>query len=151
MEIRECESHTDGRSVDHRIGADQNPPTPKLTDESEIILADQAEREAARNDLDCSFSVEAGAGTGKTTLLVERILSLIQNRPGFPGANRSDHFHRKGSGRTQSAIARGIEKALPLAPAEEGEDALAQALEDLERASISRSTPSVPVCSGSVR
>ena len=39
-------------------------------------LADEAEREIARNGLDRSLAVEAGAGTGKTTLLVDRILSL---------------------------------------------------------------------------
>ena len=45
-----------------------------------LSLADQAQREIARNDLDRSFSVEAGAGTGKTTLLVERIFSLVRTR-----------------------------------------------------------------------
>jgi ATP-dependent helicase/nuclease subunit A len=39
---------------------------------------DEAAREAARRDHDRSFVLEAGAGTGKTTLLVDRIEALIR-------------------------------------------------------------------------
>jgi ATP-dependent helicase/nuclease subunit A len=38
---------------------------------------DQEARERVRLDLDTSFVLEAGAGTGKTTLLVDRILALV--------------------------------------------------------------------------
>ena len=41
-------------------------------------LADQAERDRATNDLDSTFLVEAAAGTGKTTILVDRILSILR-------------------------------------------------------------------------
>jgi ATP-dependent helicase/nuclease subunit A len=40
---------------------------------------DEAARERARRDLSMSLVVEAGAGTGKTTLLVDRIESLIRS------------------------------------------------------------------------
>ena len=38
---------------------------------------DDAVRQRVRTDLDTNLSVEAGAGTGKTTLLVDRIFNLI--------------------------------------------------------------------------
>ncbi|BBM87810.1 UvrD-helicase domain-containing protein [Candidatus Uabimicrobium amorphum] len=40
---------------------------------------DQHARELIQNDLDTTYLVEAGAGTGKTTLLVARILNLIRS------------------------------------------------------------------------
>ena len=42
-----------------------------------IPLVDEKERQKAANDIDNSYCVEAGAGTGKTTLLVKRFLSII--------------------------------------------------------------------------
>ena len=40
-------------------------------------LVDQPARDAIRNDLDTTLIVEAAAGTGKTTELVERIIAGI--------------------------------------------------------------------------
>lgn len=40
-------------------------------------LADAAARETARRNLESSIIVEAGAGTGKTTLLIDRIIFLL--------------------------------------------------------------------------
>ena len=42
-------------------------------------LADAAARERIRSDLDTTFFVEAAAGTGKTTALVGRIVSLLRS------------------------------------------------------------------------
>jgi ATP-dependent helicase/nuclease subunit A len=42
-------------------------------------LADQAARDSIRNNLDTSLVVEAAAGTGKTTELVRRIISVIKS------------------------------------------------------------------------
>jgi ATP-dependent helicase/nuclease subunit A len=42
-------------------------------------LADSAARKRAATDLDTSFCVEAGAGTGKTSLLVSRFLSIVES------------------------------------------------------------------------
>jgi ATP-dependent helicase/nuclease subunit A len=41
--------------------------------------ADQAERKRAYTDLEHSLCVDASAGTGKTTLLINRILELVRN------------------------------------------------------------------------
>ena len=42
-----------------------------------LIVRDEAARETVRHDLSNTLFVEAGAGTGKTTALVERILNLV--------------------------------------------------------------------------
>jgi ATP-dependent helicase/nuclease subunit A len=41
------------------------------------MLRDQAARERIRTDLDANLVIEAGAGTGKTTVLVERVTNLL--------------------------------------------------------------------------
>jgi ATP-dependent helicase/nuclease subunit A len=41
-------------------------------------LADEAARERARRDHDATLVIEAGAGTGKTTLLVDRIEAMLR-------------------------------------------------------------------------
>jgi len=47
--------------------------------EQKESLADQAARDRIRNDLDTSLVVEAAAGTGKTSELVRRIISVIKS------------------------------------------------------------------------
>ena len=42
-------------------------------------LTDEQSREAISRDLHLSFFVEAGAGTGKTTALVSRIVELVRS------------------------------------------------------------------------
>ena len=48
--------------------------------ESQQTPLDQANRTRFRTVLDRNAVVEAGAGTGKTTLVVERILALVLGR-----------------------------------------------------------------------
>src|SRR4029078_12162662 len=42
-------------------------------------LADQIARDRIRNELDTSFVVEAAAGTGKTSELVRRVISVLKS------------------------------------------------------------------------
>ena len=51
---------------------------------TEKTLKDQADRDKAAGDLSSSYIVEAAAGTGKTTLLVSRILNLIRQGKALP-------------------------------------------------------------------
>ncbi len=104
--------------------------------QQKIFLADEAEREIARNDLNRSLSVEAGAGTGKTTLLVERILSLIRTRRAALDEIVAITFTEKAAGELKVRLREAVEKALLLSPPEEAAP-LGQALDELERAPIS--------------
>ena len=49
---------------------------------SASILVDQAARDRIVNDLDSNLGVEAAAGTGKTTVLVERVVNLLASGRG---------------------------------------------------------------------
>src|ERR1700733_4045754 len=55
----------------------------------DLELSDAVAREAVRNRLAETLFVEAGAGTGKTTVLVERIVELVTaDGPGLPVSMR---------------------------------------------------------------
>ena len=52
-------------------------------------MSDAAARRAITEELDTTIVVEASAGTGKTTALVERMLALIgSGRPRSRGSSR---------------------------------------------------------------
>jgi ATP-dependent helicase/nuclease subunit A len=104
--------------------------------QQKISLADEAEREIARKDLDRSLAVEAGAGTGKTTLLVDRILSLLRERRAPLEEIVAITFTEKAAGELKVRLREAIERALHLSPPAEAES-LVQALGELERAPIS--------------
>ncbi|TAJ22300.1 MAG: hypothetical protein EPO64_14175, partial [Nitrospirae bacterium] len=46
-----------------------------------VVLPDKAARDRAATATDCNLVVTAGAGTGKTTLLVDRLLHLLLRQP----------------------------------------------------------------------
>jgi len=43
-----------------------------------LPLPDQADRERAERELGCNFAVEAGAGSGKTTIIVRRVCAMVE-------------------------------------------------------------------------
>jgi len=99
---------------------------------------DEDARERARRDLGTSLVVEAGAGTGKTTLLVDRIESIVRS-----GSARLDQiaavtFTENAATTMKLRLRERLEAARVDAalPAEERERASA-ALEVLERANVS--------------
>ena len=52
--------------------------------------ADDAEvRARIRTDLDTTLFVEAGAGSGKTTSLVDRVLALVESGVPMPPSSRT--------------------------------------------------------------
>jgi len=55
---------------------------------SERPLIDVAARDEIRDGLDATLFVEAGAGTGKTTALVSRVVSLIARGRGAGTVSR---------------------------------------------------------------
>ncbi len=102
------------------------------------ILADDPTRARAATDLEANFTVEAGAGTGKTSLLVSRILTiLISGRAGLDQIVAIT-FTEKAAGELKIRLREEIERRRADCdrPREE-RDRLQLALEDLERAHVS--------------
>ncbi len=98
-------------------------------------LVDARERELAENDLSRSFWVEAGAGTGKTSLLIRRLLKIILDRAARLGEIAAITFTEKAAAELRARLRDELEgRAAGASP-----DQLApirQALEDLEAAQI---------------
>ncbi|NLH49826.1 MAG: UvrD-helicase domain-containing protein [Myxococcales bacterium] len=101
------------------------------------IPADQPARELATRSRDHALWIEAGAGTGKTTLLVARILSLLTDaeRPLRLARLAAITFTEKAAGELKVKIRQELEKALA-ATSEDRRELLTQALRDLETAAI---------------
>ncbi len=103
-------------------------------------LADAADRERIRTSLDETFAVEAAAGTGKTTVLVDRIVSVLESGRTTVDRLVAVTFTEKAAGelklrlraeletRRQRAIVGGMSSAVT---------ALADALANLEQAHVS--------------
>lgn len=96
-------------------------------------LDDQEQRDLILTQLDCNMLVEAAAGTGKTTSMVERMIALL--RTGKCAGIRSlaaVTFTRKAAAELRSRFQVGLEKAAREARAHE-KDNLEQALGRLEQ------------------
>lgn len=101
-------------------------------------LVDEEARIRAVEDLDTSLSVEAGAGTGKTTLLVDRYLEIIMRGRARCGQIVAITFTEKAAGEMKYRVRQGIEVRLKQATLDdELRDRLEEALYELERAPIS--------------
>jgi ATP-dependent exoDNAse (exonuclease V) beta subunit len=75
------------------------------------VLADRSDREAIQNDLDSTIVVEAAAGTGKTTALVSRILSIVSCGRGELSRLVAVTFTEKAAGELKLRLRAEIEKA----------------------------------------
>ncbi len=102
-------------------------------------LVDQQARDTAANELDVTLCVEAAAGTGKTTALIARILSLVVQGRARLHEIVAITFTEKAAGELKIKLRAAIEARL-VAPGKSvftGEtERLRQALGDLERAHI---------------
>src|SRR5215831_20538017 len=78
-------------------------------------LVDAKERERIANDLGSTLVVEAAAGTGKTTALVERILSLLRSGTATLASGEGDlvavTFTEKAAGEMKLRLRTEIERA----------------------------------------
>ena len=100
------------------------------------VPANQAVRDRVVRDFDTTILLEAGAGTGKTTVLVARIVALVRS-----GATTLDRivaitFTDKAAGELKLRVRDELEEAVASASGEE-RDRLARAVTDLERANLS--------------
>jgi ATP-dependent exoDNAse (exonuclease V) beta subunit len=116
--------------------------------ESAELPEDAVDRRRAATHVHESLAVEAGAGTGKTTLLVSRIVNLLRGgrsneRPAKMGEIVAITFTEKAAGELKTRLRTVLEEAVvagrfgdePLSGAESAR--LRDALEDLDRAVVS--------------
>jgi ATP-dependent helicase/nuclease subunit A len=98
-------------------------------------LVDAEARRRIREDFGATLFVEAAAGTGKTTALVGRIVSLISAGAGTLNRIVAVTFTEKAAGEMKLRLRSEIERARPKATREE-RGRLDRALEELELARI---------------
>ncbi|MDE2976162.1 MAG: UvrD-helicase domain-containing protein [Acidobacteriota bacterium] len=111
-----------------------------MTSGSASLLADEAARRRIREALDESQLVEAAAGTGKTTVLVERLVAILEQGLGKVDGLAAVTFTRKAAGELKLRLREELDKRLLelRAAGEVGErtDNLEAAISRLEEASI---------------
>jgi ATP-dependent helicase/nuclease subunit A len=103
-------------------------------------MIDHEARERIANDLDSTLVVEAAAGTGKTTALVQRILSLLRSGRATLASGRGDlvavTFTEKAAGEMKLRLRTEIERARGTVTEQAELARLDHALEQLEAARI---------------
>jgi ATP-dependent helicase/nuclease subunit A len=101
------------------------------------LPSDQQVRDRIRNDLDTTLIIEAAAGTGKTTALVNRIVSVIESGRGQLSQIVAVTFTEKAAGELKLRLRAEIEKARHDAEVDgDVRRHLDKALEQLEEARI---------------
>jgi ATP-dependent helicase/nuclease subunit A len=102
-----------------------------------FTVADQAERERARTSRGESLVLEAGAGTGKTTLLVDRIESLLRSGDATVTDLAAVTFTENAAATMKLRLRERLERVRASEAPEEERARAARALESLERAQVS--------------
>src|SRR5271170_3510200 len=82
-------------------------PTPPVA----LAPADQKVRDRIRDDLDTTLLIEAAAGTGKTTALVGRIVSVVASGRGELARIAAITFTEKAAGELKLRLRTSIEAA----------------------------------------
>jgi len=106
-----------------------------------LPLPDARARAAIARDLDVNLLVEAGAGSGKTTELVKRMLALLESGIAEIDDIAAVTFTRKAAGELRERFQAGVEGRLAeerIAPSGDGliAERLAKALDEIDRAFI---------------
>ncbi len=103
---------------------------------AESNLIDHREREEIKKNLEESFLVEAAAGTGKTTVLVHRLVALLQS--GRTSVDRvvAVTFTRKAAGELKLRLRQELETARQNAPESAARENIEAAIASLEEARV---------------
>jgi ATP-dependent helicase/nuclease subunit A len=96
-------------------------------------VVDQKVREATTSDLDTSFFIEAGAGTGKTTILVGRVLEIIRSGRGEIGQIVCLTFTEKAAAELRDRIREELHRELASGDADQR---FGRALNDLDASHV---------------
>src|SRR5208337_3670506 len=103
----------------------------------DTIISDQAVRDRIADDLGVTLVIEAAAGTGKTTALVNRIVSVIGSGRGELARIVAVTFTEKAAGELKLRLRAEIERARQCTePSSEGRARFDLALKQLEEARI---------------
>lgn len=100
-------------------------------------LADQHVRDQIRNELDCTMVVEAAAGTGKTSELVQRIIAVLAEGKATVDQIVAVTFTEKAAGELKLRVRSELEKARGQADDLKRRQHLEEALAHLEEARLS--------------
>ncbi|MFI5178359.1 MAG: UvrD-helicase domain-containing protein, partial [Vicinamibacterales bacterium] len=102
-----------------------------------FVPSDEKVRDEIRTQLDANICVEAGAGTGKTTVLVDRIVEILRTGHALVEQVAVITFTEKAAAELASRVRRGLEDRLrdPAVDAAEGER-LGAAIRGLNHAHI---------------
>src|SRR3954447_11849112 len=99
-------------------------------------LIDAGARERIETDLDVSMCVEAGAGTGKTTMLVRRIVALLRTGRATIDELAVITFTEKAAAELSARLRFALEGAAAAAPDADERTRLEAALLGLHRARV---------------
>jgi ATP-dependent exoDNAse (exonuclease V) beta subunit len=99
------------------------------------MISDQEVRDRVTHDHETLFAVDAGAGTGKTTLLVSRLIALLLEKEAPLSRIAAITFTEKAAAELAERLRSKLEKAFAENPAQK--DLILKAIEDMERAPIS--------------
>ncbi|HET9869003.1 MAG TPA: UvrD-helicase domain-containing protein, partial [bacterium] len=99
------------------------------------MISDQQARDRVVNDHQTLFAVDAGAGTGKTTLLISRLMALLLEKKVALSRVAAITFTEKAAAELSERLRAKLEAALLERPDQKA--LLLKALEDMERAPIS--------------
>ncbi len=97
---------------------------------------DQAVRDDVRSSLEANLCVEAGAGTGKTTVLVERIVELLARGRAVVDGIAVITFTEKAAGELAARVRQRLEERRTETLDPEERDRLGRALGELQRAHV---------------
>jgi ATP-dependent helicase/nuclease subunit A len=97
---------------------------------------DEPDRQAIRTDLETNLLVEAAAGTGKTTSLVDRMLALVREDRASVDRICAVTFTVKAAAQLKERFQVGLEGAIAAEPDEIRRARLAEALEGIDRGFI---------------
>lgn len=109
-----------------------------MKDVKEVM--DKEARERAESDLENTYLVDAGAGTGKTTVLVSRVMNILLNEKSTLDRIVVITFTEKAAGELKFRIREEIDKQLKDANAKGNQkikETLSRAIADIEKAPIS--------------
>ncbi len=99
-------------------------------------VVDHIDRQTAAQDLHRSFVVEASAGTGKTTLLVERIINLIIEKDARPEEIVAITFTERAAAELKSRLQEKLTKKL-LEAKDTQREKIARSLSEIDRMQVS--------------